>query len=133
MFSYRFTNFTYLRLNRIISERICDCAVIEFMYSMSHIQIFPDVKSVDIDGIIKETKEYVQNYHKTLIVFILSHGVKDGLIMSDGINLPFESIWTPFANVNFPQFAEKAKLFFFACCQGDNIDPGYPSELLECI
>ena len=66
----------------------------------------------------KALDESLKN-HDIFVMIIMSHGVEDHVMTSDGQYLSYDEILNLFSNEHCPQLIGKPKVFIFNCCRAN--------------
>lgn len=88
------------------------------------VQVYNNVPSDEMKRLLEEKGR--RNFHRedSLVVCVLSHGLKDCVYGSDDVQVPLRVLTQPFTSLNAPTLAGKPKLFFIQACQGTGYQRG---------
>ena len=88
-----------------------------------------DLGHIDMrQEILRFTERIELNHVDMCTVAIMSHGIENSVLTTDGRSVECEWILEQFNNRHCPQLRGKPKLFIFQCCRGDEEDHGVMSN-----
>ncbi|XP_068084304.1 uncharacterized protein [Anabrus simplex] len=87
-------------------------------------QIYSNLKSYEIHHVLLDLAQMDHSDEDCLIVVVLTHGLKAGVLYGADNPYPEEMLWSPFLGENCPSLAGKPKIFLIQACRGMEFDPG---------
>lgn len=88
------------------------------------VQVYHDLEGDKIKNIINDLAKADHTTCDTVVIIVLSHGMRSNILMSHDRMYPVDMLWTPFMPDKCPSLAGKPKLFFIQACRGENLDGG---------
>ncbi|XP_076251874.1 caspase-1-like isoform X2 [Rhynchophorus ferrugineus] len=93
-------------------------------YLQFEVKVHTDLTKDEIETYITQYSEKNYTNYSSLLIVILTHGDVDTIEAYDTSYHP-KILWNSFTVDRCPTLIGKPKMFFFQCCRGREIDPGY--------
>ncbi|XP_049773473.1 caspase-1-like isoform X1 [Schistocerca cancellata] len=92
---------------------------LDFEITVHHNKEYSEIKKILLD-LSKEDHSDAD----CIVVTVLTHGLKEGYILSKDVPYSVDYLWKPFTADKCTTLAGKPKIFIVQACRGEEVDPG---------